>query len=367
MQSVLNHRNIKPVHVSTFIDAILNYPTQLLDSKQIRYLLGVQSVMKHNAKQFALEEEERCKNTSEVMSSMLSSIHQFHQTAPTGVGTYTMEGRFEYGDQVLPLMRQACFTWGQESDDMFDTLESVESGDVDKKHMDQLVWSDIREVLGNNCASYVRSGSIVSRKRIESTERDIRMRRSLVTSLDDALKSMAWRQLEMIVFKIQFIRKLMQPEMASKSQGTRELGGMSSRLSTGKSCLENDSHGHRESDNSSVVDSEVEEGMVTTPQGESHHMTPSKRIPPDKNRVHEYKQKRKMRRIMREIKKERAASMHVLVQILWNIHTHKVKRRTEIAMRNASHKEVSELMVAAATLILEEEASKVEAETTSIQ
>jgi hypothetical protein len=96
-------------------------------------------------------------------------------------------------------------------------------------------------------------------------------------------------------------------------------------------------------------------------------MTASKRIPPDKDKVHESKQKRKMRRVMREIKKERAASMHVLVQILWNIHTNKVKRRTEIAMKNASHKEVSELMVAAAKLILEDEASKVEAETTSIQ
>jgi hypothetical protein len=48
MQSILEHKNIKPVHVSTFIDSVLNFPTSLLDSKQIRYLLGVQSIMKQN-------------------------------------------------------------------------------------------------------------------------------------------------------------------------------------------------------------------------------------------------------------------------------------------------------------------------------
>ena len=121
---------------------------------------------------------------------------------------------------------------------MFDVLEGIDLSTSEKKHMDQIVFSDVMNLLGGECTSYVKRGTMVTRKNIESTERDIRMKRSLQTSFEDALRSMAWRQLEMIVFKIEFIKKLMQPEMASISLGTREIESMSAdELAAREICI----------------------------------------------------------------------------------------------------------------------------------
>ena len=69
MQSVLTHKNIKPVHVSSFIESVFNFPSAALESKQISHLMAVQFVMDQNEHQFHLEEGERCRHSRDMMAS----------------------------------------------------------------------------------------------------------------------------------------------------------------------------------------------------------------------------------------------------------------------------------------------------------
>ena len=165
-----------------------------------------------------------------MMNSLLNSIQKFHREAKSGEGTYTMDARFHNVDRELKPMSQAGFVEDPDeiSPVMFDILENINRGVSGCRHMEQVVYSDIVGILRGDSGAYLRSGTIVTRKRIQSTEKDIRIKRCLTTSLEDAVRSMAWRQLEMIVFKIEFLKKLIQPEMVSIAQGTRGIGDLSS-------------------------------------------------------------------------------------------------------------------------------------------
>jgi hypothetical protein len=213
MQRIDRHANFKPVHVATFIDNVLANCTGLEPVSQLRHLAGVQMLMDRKNATVQLNGEERCTCPSELMHSMVKSIHQYHDKTP-GAGMYTMEGRWCHTDILVKAMTQSGFQQAEGEDGgfgTFDTLDTLVTGSW-VKGMDEMTATDIFEILSGSCMAYTVHGSMVMPKHID---------RHATKAFHNAVRSLAWKELDMIIYRIECAKKLLSPSNPSVHQGTR--------------------------------------------------------------------------------------------------------------------------------------------------